>query len=262
MRTASSRLTGRPWALAPRPAATLRTTPKRCATFGTPALAPHPWGHGPIVTLVCHSASTLGSAGRTPRGRLQRMVAEEVLNALLPCRPVLPATLRLVREQLVTVLAQHEARCETVDLKLVRPSEGNAERLLATLADRLPHINMLHMVNVRGPSAEESDEATGVPLNRGAPATTGLPGCCCCTQGGDNMFYLDSLDSTDWLDDLALAHATEAEDAAVAAADIALRPAPVHAVTTHAIYEDYDRRMARIARYACCVLVDGRPGPP
>ena len=67
------------------------------------------------------------------------MVAEEVLNALLPCRPVLPATLRLVREQLVTVLAQHEARCETVDLKLVRPSEGNAERLLATLADRLPH---------------------------------------------------------------------------------------------------------------------------
>ena len=61
------------------------------------------------------------------------------------------------------------------------------------------------------------------------------------------MFYLDSLDSTDWLDDLALAQragATEGQPAE----DPALRPAPVHAVTTHAIFEDYDRRMARIAR--------------
>jgi len=77
------------------------------------------------------------------------------------------------------------------------------------------------------------------------------PGCC--SQGGDNIFYLDSLDSTDWLDDLALARPNEAEDA-VAVEDMALRPAPVHAVTTHAIYEDYDRRMARIARYACSGL--------
>jgi len=48
-RIASSRLTGRPWVLAPPPVPTLPTTPKRCATFGTPALTPCSCLHGPIV---------------------------------------------------------------------------------------------------------------------------------------------------------------------------------------------------------------------
>ena len=114
------------------------------------------------------------------------------------------------------------------------------------------------------------------PPNGRGQGPRGAACACVCVGGGgsgfdqvDNgLFYLDSLDSTEWLAHVALPvgdgrgdAATDADgapisashhaaDGADGAAELWMRRAPTRAVHTRAIFEDYERNMTRIARYA------------
>ena len=74
---------------------------------------------------------------------------EETLAALLPCRPVLPATARWVLEQLTSIKGPSNARQRTLELTLVRGTPAAEALLTSSLIERLPHIPLLHIVHVR-----------------------------------------------------------------------------------------------------------------
>ena len=77
-------------------------------------------------------------------------------------------------------------------------------------------------------------------------------GCTWSAQVGNSLFYLDSLDSAAWLDQVALPAAADAtgpvSGSEPAGAALPSRPPPVRVIQTKAIYEDYERNIARIAR--------------